>query len=142
MNTEIREELKLPTFIDKAYVRVTGGIDGTVKAKAPINGGQAVFSLSQKNALLEQENAEIKAVNAAQDTEIALNQDAINFMLFTPTAESLNEGNEEVNVMANYLANQIRKGRLDYTLVISRYSEFKEDIDTILIAEGKQDLIK
>ncbi len=44
--------------------------------------------------------------------------------------------------MAAYLANQILKGKLDYELVVSRYGTYKEDIDTILIAEGKQDLIK
>ena len=77
-----------------------------------------------------------------QDTDIALNQDAINFMLFAPSVKSISEDKGGVSTMAAYLANQILKGRLDYTLVISRYAEFKEDIDTILIAEGKQDLIK
>lgn len=142
IETNITEELKLPTFIDNAYVRVTGGIDGTVKAKAPVNGGQAILSLSQKNISLERENAEIKAINKAQDAEIELNQRAINFMLFSPTTESLNEDKESVNAMAVYLANQILKGRLDYHLVISRYVEFKEDIDSILISEGKQELIQ
>lgn len=142
VDTEIREELKLPIFIKKAYVRVTGGIDGAVKAKAPINGGQVILDLSQKNTLLERENAEIKAINEAQDAEIELNQRAINFMLFAPTTESLKEDKESISAMAVYLANQILKGRLDYHLVISRYVEFKEDIDSILISEGKQEIIQ
>jgi hypothetical protein len=44
--------------------------------------------------------------------------------------------------MAAYLANQILKGKLDYSLVVSRYPQFKEDIDTILILEGEENLIK
>ena len=55
---------------------------------------------------------------------------------------NLNENTKGVNMMAAYFANQILKGKLDYALVVSRYPEYKEDIDTILIAEGKQDLIK
>ncbi|MCI6276846.1 MAG: hypothetical protein MR639_08915 [Clostridium sp.] len=44
--------------------------------------------------------------------------------------------------MAAYLAMRIEDGALDYSLVIKKFSKFKEDIDTILIADGKQDLIK
>ena len=43
--------------------------------------------------------------------------------------------------MAVYLALQILKGKLSYEKVMSRYSQYKEDIDTILIGEGKDDLI-
>ena len=102
---------------------------------------------SQKEQIitLEQENEQLIAQNEVQDIDISLNQDAINFMLFAPATMSLNDesrNNEGVNTMAAYLANQILKGKLDYTLVVSRYGSYKEDIDTILIAEGKQDLIK
>lgn len=44
--------------------------------------------------------------------------------------------------MAAYLALQILKGKLTYEKVMSRCSQYKEDIDTILIGEGKDDLIK
>ena len=105
---------------------------------------QRVNIESQKEQIqtLENENTQLIAQNEVQDTDIALNQDAINFMLFAPSVKSISEDKGGVSTMAAYLANQILKGRLDYTLVISRYAEFKEDIDTILIAEGKQDLIK
>lgn len=43
--------------------------------------------------------------------------------------------------MAAYLAMRIENGKLDYALVISKYPGLKEDIDTILIADGYQDLI-
>ena len=45
--------------------------------------------------------------------------------------------------MALYLADGIEEGRLDYATVMSnpRLSQFKEAVDLILIADGKQDLI-
>ena len=92
---------------------------------------------------LEVENEQLIAQNEIQDEDIALNQDAINFMLFA-SEMSADENNKAkgVNTMAAYLANQILKGKLDYSLVVSRYPQFKEDIDTILILEGEENLIK
>ena len=43
--------------------------------------------------------------------------------------------------MAVYFASQIMKNKLDYAAVVTKFPAYKEDIDTILIAEGKQDLI-
>jgi len=43
--------------------------------------------------------------------------------------------------MAAYLAMRIEKGRLDYSAVVSKYPQFKSDIDEILINDGYQDLI-
>lgn len=43
--------------------------------------------------------------------------------------------------MAGYLAMRIEAGKLEYTAVVSRYPQFKADIDTILINDGFQDLI-
>lgn len=43
--------------------------------------------------------------------------------------------------MAGYLALQIMKGKLTYEKVMSKYSKYKETIDVILIAEGREDLI-
>lgn len=96
---------------------------------------------------LDEKVMELQYQQEVQDTDIALNQDAINFMLFAPNAMTASEDEDNkktkgVNTMAAYLANQILKGKLDYELVMSRYATYKEDIDTILIGEGKQDLIK
>lgn len=44
-------------------------------------------------------------------------------------------------MMAAYLAKRIMKGKLDYVAVVRLYPEFKDDIDEILILEGRQDLI-
>jgi len=44
--------------------------------------------------------------------------------------------------MATYLALRIEQGKLDYAAVIAKYPQFKNDIDEILVADGKQDLIQ
>lgn len=44
--------------------------------------------------------------------------------------------------MAAYLAMRIEAGKLDYTSVVAKYPQFKAEIDAILVADGKQDLIK
>ena len=44
--------------------------------------------------------------------------------------------------MAGYLALQIMKGNLCITKVMSKFSKYKEQIDIILVAEGREDLIE
>jgi hypothetical protein len=43
--------------------------------------------------------------------------------------------------MAAYLAMRIEMGKLDYTAVVTKYPQFKADIDEILINDGYQNLI-
>ena len=43
--------------------------------------------------------------------------------------------------MAGYLALQIMKGNLTYAKVMSKFSKYKDDIDTILVAKGREHLI-
>ena len=43
--------------------------------------------------------------------------------------------------MAAYFAMRIESGHLDYTSVVTKYPQFKTDIDAILIADGYQSLI-
>ena len=43
--------------------------------------------------------------------------------------------------MAAYFAMRIMDGKLDYKAVVTKYPQFKEDIELILVAEGEQDLI-
>ncbi|SHN88243.1 hypothetical protein [Desulfitobacterium chlororespirans] len=43
--------------------------------------------------------------------------------------------------MAAYFAMRIMLGKLDYVAVVSLYPQFKADIDAILVADGKQELI-
>lgn len=46
-------------------------------------------------------------------------------------------------MMAMYIAMKIMEGKQDYAAIfsISLYRKYKEDVDAILIAEGRQDLI-
>lgn len=44
--------------------------------------------------------------------------------------------------MAAYFAMRIEDAKLDYLAVITKYPQFKNDIDAILVADGKQDLIR
>lgn len=43
--------------------------------------------------------------------------------------------------MAAYFAMRIMDGAVDYKVVVTKYPRYKQDIDLILIGEGKQDLI-
>lgn len=45
--------------------------------------------------------------------------------------------------MAMYMAEKILQGKQDYARVfsISLYKKYQEDVDAILIAEGREDLI-
>lgn len=43
--------------------------------------------------------------------------------------------------MEAYLAMRIEQGKLDYVAVTTKFSQYKEAIDEILIADGKQDFI-
>ena len=43
--------------------------------------------------------------------------------------------------MAAYLAMRIELGKLEYALVMPRYLQLKETVDTILITDGFQHLI-
>ena len=55
IETNITEKIIQPTYIDKTVINVTGGIDGIIKAKAPLDGGQAIQTLSAKNVALNEE---------------------------------------------------------------------------------------
>jgi len=43
--------------------------------------------------------------------------------------------------MAGYLAMRIELGKLDYTAVVTKYPQFKAEIDEILINDGMHKLI-
>ena len=78
------------------------------------------------------------------ETELYLTQSAVDFLLMSTASEfSINNIREkgDKTIMAGYLAMRIIKGMLTYKEVIARYPEFKDEIDFILRAEGKGDLI-
>lgn len=82
------------------------------------------------------------------ETELNLTQSAVDFLLMSTVSEvsMLNTKNiktkGENSVMAGYLSMRIIKGMLDYKEVVTRYPEYKDEIDFILKAEGKGYLIK
>lgn len=43
--------------------------------------------------------------------------------------------------MAAYFAMRIEKGKLNYKAVVSKYPQYKDEIDEILIADGFESLI-
>ncbi|MDU2266941.1 MAG: CD1375 family protein, partial [Clostridium sp.] len=74
VETNITEQILLQCYKDKTHLFVTGNLDGTIKAKAPLDGGQAIQTLSARNVALNEEvitlsleNEEIKEVNNTQD---------------------------------------------------------------------------
>ena len=83
--------------------------------------------------------------NTTSDTnETTSNTDATVSTLGLGSVKVLdnNEDNgKEVNGMAIYLASRIIKGKLPYRVVYI-FPELKEEVDSILILEGKEDLIK
>lgn len=48
-----------------------------------------------------------------------------------------------VNSMAMYMAERILNGSQDYSRIfsVSLYKKYQDDVDAILIAEGREDLI-
>lgn len=78
------------------------------------------------------------------EMELYVTQSAVDFLLMSAISEvrikNIKEKGDKT-IMAGYLAMRIIKGMLNYKEVIMRYPEYKEEIDFILKAEGKGDLI-
>lgn len=78
------------------------------------------------------------------ETELYLTQSAVDFLLMSTASEfnikNIKEKGEN-NIMAGYLSMRIIKGMLSYADVVTKYPEYKEEIDFILKAEGKGYLI-
>ena len=67
IDTDIREELKLPTFMNNTYISVNGGIQGYIKAKAPVDSGELIGSLQEENRQLKQMDNELVATSWDMD---------------------------------------------------------------------------
>lgn len=92
---------------------------------------------------IEEKVLEVEVSQSVQDAEIITTQDAVNFLLFDiMNATVVKFKDKEMDKMAVYIANQILKGKVSYDLAVSKYPQFKVDIDMILVLEGKEDLIK
>ena len=74
--------------------------------------------------------------------DIAITQMAVDFLLMSSLGEEMiNFKIKGGTNMSAYFASRIIKGALKYEDVISKYPNYKEDIDLILTAEGYSDLI-
>lgn len=56
IETNVTEQIFLSCYKDKTHLFVTGGIDGGVQAKFPLDGGKAIQDLSTKNIALKETN--------------------------------------------------------------------------------------
>lgn len=127
IDTDITEELKLPTFINNTYISVSGGIQGSIKAKAPIDGGKVIGALQRKNT-------ELKATNEVQDELINTTMLATDemFMMLEPLlAEvvNLNILNERsVSKMVDMYVAMVQRGIKTIDQVPARYREQVKEV--------------
>lgn len=84
----------------------------------------------------------VNEVSEINTEDIAITQMAVDFLLMSSIGEEMiNFKIKGGTNMSAYFASRIIKGALKYEDVISKYPNYKEDIDLILIAEGYSDLI-
>jgi len=126
VETNITEELKLPTYINNTYISVTGGIDGGIKAKVPVDGGKVITTL-------QRENAEIKATNEVQDELInttMLATDEMFTMIEPLLAEvvSLDGRDSGVSPIINMYVAMVQRGIKTIDEVPARYREQVQEI--------------
>lgn len=88
------------------------------------------------------EETGVKNTEDIQDTQIA-----VDFLLMSNapamamSTEVVGLTEKGVATMGAYFASRIMKGYLRYEAVVTKYPEFKEEIDSILRSEGREDLI-
>ena len=101
-----------------------------------------IETLESENQILKSGQADLELGHEHQEEEIISTQDAVNFLLFDVlNAASYRVGQKEYDRMAVYIANQIIRGKVSYQLAVSKYPQFLNDIDEILVNEGCGDLI-
>ncbi len=101
-----------------------------------------IETLESENQILKSGQADLELGHEHQEEEIISTQDAVNFLLFDVlNAASYRVGQKEYDRMAVYIANQIIRGKVSYQLAVSKYPQFLNDIDEILVNEGRGDLI-
>ena len=135
IETTILEEIKQPTYKDKTHIFVNCGIDGTIKAKAPLDGGQAIQTLSAKNVALNEEvitlsleNEEIKEVNNTQDILIDTTMMATDevYTMLEPILEMIPQTmslERSVSKMVDMYVAMVQRGLKTIEQVPMRYRE-------------------
>ena len=117
IETNITEQILLPSYKDKTLLFVTGGIDGSIKAKAPIDGGKAI-------GVLQEENIKLTETSIMQDELInttMLATDEMYMMLEPLLAETL--GGRSVSKMVDMYVAMVQRGIKTIEQVPVRYRE-------------------
>ena len=140
IETNITKEILVPCYKDKTHLFVTGGIDGTIKAKIPLDGGQAIQSLSVMNLALNEEvstlsleNEELKSTNDTQDELInttMLATDEMYMMIEPLLSESVQTLSLErsVSKMVDMYVAMVQRGLKTIDEVPARYREQVKEI--------------
>lgn len=140
IETNITKEILVPCYKDKTHLFVTGGLDGTIKAKIPLDGGQAIQSLSVMNLALNEEvstlsleNEELKSTNDTQDELInttMLATDEMYMMIEPLLLEAVQTLSLErsVSKMVDMYVAMVQRGLKTIDEVPSRYREQVKEI--------------
>lgn len=140
IETNITKEILVPCYKDKTHLFVTGGIDGAIKAKVPLDGGQAIQSLSVMNLALNEEvstltleNEELKSTNDTQDELInttMLATDEMYMMIEPLLLEAVQTLSLErsVSKMVDMYVAMVQRGLKTIDEVPARYREQVKEI--------------
>lgn len=133
IETNITEKILLQCYKDKTHLFVTGGIDGGIKAKVPLDGGQAIQSLSAENNVLKTSNIELKQTNEIQDVLIDTTMMATDemFTMFEPLLSQVSETlqlTKEVSKLVDMYVAMVMRGLKKENEVPERYREQVKEI--------------
>lgn len=140
IETNITKEILLPCYKDKTHLFATGGLDGTIKAKIPLDGGQAIQSLSVMNLALNEEvstltleNEELKSTNDTQDELINTTMLATDemYMMIEPLLSEVVQTlslERSVSKMVDMYVAMVQRGLKTIDEVPARYREQVKEI--------------
>ena len=140
IETNITEQLKIPCYINKTHLYATGGVDGIIKCKAPLDGGQAIQSLTTENysirndvSRLSLENEELKEVNNTQDILIDTTMMATDevYTMLEPILEMISQTmslERSVSKMVDMYVAMVQRGLKTIEQVPARYREEVREI--------------
>ena len=144
---ELAETLKEDTFYYCDMVDIEDDVEIWYNYKFDVDSEEFVIDLDyiEPNSHIEPSKIEIvEKKTESLEMELYFTQSAVDFLLMSAVSDvniqNINKKGGRT-IMSGYLAMRIIKGMLNYKEVVIRYPEFKEEIDFILKAEGKGDLI-
>ena len=121
IETDITEQIFIPTYKDKTHFFVKGGLDGEIKGKVPVDAGKAIRTLSNENRELSALNEKAIETNKTQDYLINVN------MLATDELYTIVEPLME-NSLLNAQENSSSKIIILYVAMVKRNLKTIEEI--------------